>query len=573
MSTELITKAVQRALADFEFFARNCVRIRDKKGRSVPFELNSTQRKLFYRIEARRLAGKPILVVILKARQMGVSTFIEAYILWRLLRESNKRGLVVAHLRDAARNILGITRYAIRNLPAWFTQTCGITPEYFTKFEVQFAHNGSGLRISSAESPEAGRGETLHFLHLSEAAFYPDADRLINSLLEAVPKTEGTAIFVESTGKEPAGYFYNLWTQATKGLVEYEALFFPWYEHEEYRMPVPEGYEPHVPEDLADLVAEGKITPEALMWREWVIQNDFLGNEAAFAQEYPTRPEDAFYKPDARLFPPEAIRARLKALDEANIHPQEGFLVDPGPRFVPTAGERLHVYKPPQSGRVYVIGADVGSGVVVNREGDYSCADVIDVATGEQVAHLHMNAEPGVFALELFLLGRWYNNALIAVEVTGGHGLSVVNNLRDMGYTALYRRQVYDRTTQQWVDKLGWNTTKATKKLIIDGLRADFRNGQIIINERATLNEMLTFIKVEGSDKMEAATGAKDDRVISLAIAAQARREAAPAFVTNTGQPVTVEMPQQPTDLSTPSFWRKPRGDGGIQHPELGAFF
>ncbi|WP_156940197.1 hypothetical protein [Caldanaerobius polysaccharolyticus] len=447
----------------------------------------------------------------------------------------------------------------------------GIAPEYFTKFEVQFAHNGSGLRISSAESAEPGRGETLNFLHLSEAAFYPDADSLVKALLEAVPKNEGTAVFVESTGKEPSGYFYDLWTQATQGLVDYEPLFFPWYEHEEYRMPVPDGYEPVIPDALAPLVQSGKIPLEALAWREWVIRNDFMGDDAAFSQEYPTTPEDAFYRPDARLFSPEAIRARMKELDDNNIAPTEGFLVDPGHRFIRQPGERLHVYKPPEPGRTYVIGADVGSGVVVGREGDYSSADVIDVATGEQVAHFHAIMEPGVFAVELKLLGEWYNNALIAVEITGGHGLSVVTTLRDMGYMALYRRKTYDRTTQQWVDKLGWHTSKSTKKLIIDGLRADFRNGQVVINERATLQEMLTFVKLSDKvDQMGAAPGAKDDRVMSLAIAAQARREAAPAIAVV--QQSAVSAQPNTEQSQEPNPWRRRRGDFRRQHPELGVY-
>lgn len=568
----MLEKATRRALEDFEFFVRNCVVIRDKKGRVRPFKLNSTQRKLLQRVEEKRLAGKPVLVVILKARQMGVSTFVEAYMLWRLLREANKRGLVVAHTKDTARDILGITKFAIKMLPDWFRQLTGAREEYSTKFEVQFAHNGSSLRISSAEATEPGRGGTLHFLHLSEAAFYPDADTLVQALLQAVPKGEGTAIFVESTGKEPAGYFYEVWSGAVSGRTDYEALFFPWYGHEEYRMPVPDGYEPEVPEKLEPLVAAGKITKEALMWREWVILNDFRGDADKFSQEYPTVPEDAFYRPDARLFPPEAIRSRIKELDDSGVFPAEGFLVDPGPRFIETPGERLHVYKPPVPRRTYVIGADVGSGVVVGREGDYSCADVIDVATGEQVAHLHMLAEPGVFATELYVLGKWYNDALIAVEVTGGHGLSVVTTLRDLGYMALYRRTVYDKVTQQWVDKLGWHTTRATKKLIIDGLRADFRNGQVIINERATLQEMLTFIKTtDKSDKMEAAPGAKDDRVISLAIAAQVRREAVPALAA-VSQATSVPHVSSSTERERPNPWRKPRGNFRFSHPDLGVY-
>lgn len=563
----IIVKATKKALRDFEYFAKRCFYIRSKDGKVKPLVLNKEQKIIVDRIKKQQRAGKPVRIVILKARQVGVSTVIEAYILWRLLRDSNINALELAHEKESARYILSISRFAVKRMPDWFRAVCGVKEEYFTKYEIAFEHNGSSLSISSADSDEPGRSRTLHLLHLSEAAFYRNADELLKALFAAVPKTPNTAVFVESTGVAPAGFFYDLYTQAKNGKNDYEAIFFSWYMHEEYRMPVPEGVEVEVPPGLEHL------DKEQLYWRQWVIENDYLGDESKFTQEYPATEEEAWLRETANVFSPRMVNARIKEVEKLEYI--EGYLVrrtaESPIEFIAGVGEKLHIYKKPEPNRMYVIGADVGSGVVVNREGDYSSADVIDIVTGEQVAHYHVLLEPGQFAQELILLGTFYNNALVAVEVTGGHGLSVVTTMRDNNYTALYRRKVYDKISQSWVDKLGWNTTKATKNMIINGLRADFRDGNMIVNEKATLKEMLTFIKLsDKSDQIGAAPGAKDDRVISVAIAAQVRREAVPTAV-STSQQNKTEQPAVQEPQQNP--WRRRKGNYKFAHPELGAFW
>jgi len=527
--TKLIVKASKKALSNFEYFARRCFYIVTKDGVTAPLVLNRAQSKLVECIEQQQRSGKPVRIIILKARQLGISTVIEAYILWRLLREGYLSALELAHEKgDAARHILDITRYAVEHLPQWFRAVLGVQEKYFTKTEITFEHNYSSLSISSADSKEAGRSQTIHLLHLSEVAFYPDTDRLLKSLFAAVPKSNKTAVFLESTGNGPAGYFYDTYTRAKQGKNEYIPLFFPWYWDDNYRMEVPEGVEVECPESLRELYEKGEIDDEQLYWRQWVIENDYNGDEDAFAQEYPATEEEAFIREASVVFNPHMIYQKKRKIED--IKPAKGFLRqenDLAPVvFVPQKTDKLLVFERPVPGRFYVIGADVGSGVVINREGDYSSADVLDVVTGMQAAHLHYLVEPASFADDLYLLGMWYNNALIAIEVTGGHGLSAATALRDKGYTMIYQRKVYDKVKKQDVNKIGFDTTKRTKKMIIDNLRADLRNNDIKVMHKNTLDEMLTFIKT-ASDKLEAVAGAKDDRVISMAIAAQVRREAA----------------------------------------------
>jgi hypothetical protein len=550
--------------------------IRNKMGEVVPLELNNVQKALLKEIQAQEQAGKPVRIIVLKARQMGISTVIQAYILWRMLRDDNVNAVELAHEKEAARSILDINRFAIKHLPGWFRVVKQVKEEYFTKYEISFATNGSSLTVTSSEGKEPGRSRTIHLAHLSEAAFYENAEGVTRALFAAIPKTPNTAIFIESTGNGPEGFFYNLftktWNAQQRGKpTAYRAIFYPWYMHEEYRMPVPDGEEVYCPPELEHL----NLSKEQLYWRQWVIENEFDGDEDAFRLEYPTTIEEAFLRKDANLFRPEAIMRRLKEIE--NVTYTDGYLVrvtaDAPVQFVEQPGERLKVFKPPEPGKVYVIGADTGSGVVINRVGDFSSADVLDVVTGEQVAHLHMLAEPTSYAQDLFLLGKWYNDALIAVEADG-HGLSALNWLRDNGYYALYQRKVFDKISNQWVGKLGWATTPKTKKFIIDNLRADFYNGSVVINNKETLQEMSTFVRLsDKNDKIGAVSGAKDDRVMSLAIAAQVRREYSGYVANNVEQQQAAPVPVQEDAQQVPlaAMIRKMR-ERRLEHPDLGRY-
>ncbi len=567
-------QGVERAMQDFAFFCSMCAYIRNKMGEVVPLELNSVQKKLVAEIETQIRSGKPVRIIVLKARQMGISTVIQAYILWRMLRANNVNAVEIAHEKEAARSILDINRFAIKNLPGWFRAVKQVKEEYFTKYEISFAGIGSSLTVTSAEGKEPGRSRTIHLAHVSEMAFYEDAKAIMRALFSAIPKTPNTAVFIESTGNGPQGEFYNLfikaWNRQNAGNpTAYRALFFPWYECDEYRMKPPPGVEVYCPPELEHL----DLDREQLYWRQWVIENEFEGDEDAFKLEFPSTIEEAFLRKDSNIFRPEAVMRRLREIE--NISYAEGFLTrltaDAPPVFVQQPGEHLRVFKMPEPGRVYVIGADTGSGVVINREGDFSSADVLDVITGEQVAHLHLLAEPASYAQDLLFLGMWYNNALIAVEADG-HGLAVLNWLRDNGYYNLYQRRVYDKINNQWVGKLGWATTKRTKKFIIDNLRADFYNGTVVINNKETLQEMSTFVRLsDKSDEIGAVSGAHDDRAMSLAISNQVRREISGYEVQRQQQEQQAQVAEPEGPPSLAEMVRRQWAQKRV-HPELGVY-
>lgn len=501
--------------------------IRPKDGPPCYLVPNALQMKLIP-----ELSREQARLVIVKARQLGSSTIGAAHLLWRVLRSRNKNGLILGDDKDTAATLLGIIHFAYRNLPPWFVQTQGIQTEYETKSEITFLHNGSTLSITSAGARQPGRGRTLHYVLLSEAAFYEDASRLTRALFAAVPKTGDTCIIVESTGNGPSGFFHERYQSADKGKSEYKAIFLPWHEHEEYRRP---GERVSDKDEYEEFLLRIGATEEHLAWRRHSIANDYDGDVSAFTAEYPATVTEAFVATTATIFDPTMVQTRAEEADGLPRH--KGFIVHDqsgGYRWHevdPRVPGRVTVWKFPESGRAYILGADVGSGIggPNSEEHSYSSADVLDAATGEQVAHMNEATEPAVFAQGLELLGHFYNDALIAPEVTGGHGLAVNNALRDLAYPHLYRRKQFDTATQQWTELLGWNTTKRSKELIVSELRADFRTGGCVVNSVDTLGEMLSFIRKEDGS-LGGVGDARDDRCMSLAIANHVRRESGAAM-------------------------------------------
>jgi hypothetical protein len=186
--------------------------------------------------------------------------------------------------------------------------------------------------------------------------------------------------------------------------------------------------------------------------------------------------------------------------------------------------ERSH----PETGRTlpahrYVVAVDVSSG----GSTDYSAIQVVSVEEFEQVAEWQGMADPDLVAVEAARLGWIYNRALIAPEITGGWGYSVMKALQRIRYPNLYTRKIEDRLTRKWTDALGWDTSTKTRMAILDELERVLREREFKLNGMRTLRELHAFIRTQQKDaagnmragKPAAGPGANDDLVMSLAIA------------------------------------------------------
>lgn len=181
------------------------------------------------------------------------------------------------------------------------------------------------------------------------------------------------------------------------------------------------------------------------------------------------------------------------------------------------ANGRLTIYEPPKPGVPYVLAGDTAEGGL-----DYSVGQVIDNITGEQVATWRGHIDTDLFAKELFKLGRWYNDALIAVEVN--FDSHPVKELQRLEYPRQYMREEEDTFTHKLQRKYGFRTTKASRPPIIGNLVAIVRETPRVVNDLTTLEEMLTFVRNQDG-RPEAQEGKHDDTVMALAIAHRAREQ------------------------------------------------
>jgi len=501
MDPKKLMEVRKRFLTDFRFFAKHNIKIRTKEGKIVPLVLNKVQERFVDTILRQLLTLGYIRCIILKARQQGLSTVVSAFLYWWLCQRKAQKGIVVAHKADSARALFDMYRRMYQNTPALMKPSTA----YSSRKELVFNELDTGLLVATAGGEGIARGETITHAHLSEIAFWPpaSADDNLNALLQSVPNSAGTAVFIESTAN---GYnsFNTTWVAAVKGQNGYVPFFSAWFESDEYRTTPPEGFERTYEE--IDLAKKYGLDDAQLYWRRLKIAQN---GDDLFKQEYPATPEEAFLASGRPVFDPVLITPLLDKCPS----PIKRMAVEEGSVIEHSRGELL-VYKDLDPKDVYTIGADVSAGV---RNGDYSVAQVLN-GDKEQVAVWHGHIHPDAFASVLAALGYYYNTALIAPE-RNAHGiLTCVRLYKDLQYPKVFldvtEGQVADRDTLN----IGFLTNVKTKPLIIDRLRAAVRDGDIVINDQTTLKEMLTYVVTE-SGSMEAEKGCFDDCIMALAIA------------------------------------------------------
>jgi hypothetical protein len=500
------TLAVRKRLfEDFEFYCKHCVTIRTKKGVIAKLVFNPIQKRFAQTMIDQMSTRGYIRMVVLKARQQGLSTVITAWQYWWLSQRKAQKGLVMAHEADSTTALWDMYKRVHDNAPS------AVKPhhKYSSRTELSFDILDSALRIATAGGRGVARGETLTVCHLSEVAFWPPAFAAtnFNGLIQAVPDEPGTAVFLESTAQGMVGKFREQWVGAMNGSTGYVPFFSPWFESAEYTTVPDEDFEP-THEEL-ELIAAYGLSHGQLVWRRRKIATSGLD---LFMQEYPATPDEAFISTGRPVFAPEYIQQRLRA----PVSPIRRMAVEDTGQELGILKEHsrgeLHVYAELDPKETYVIGADVGMGI---RGGDPSCAQVLD-SQMRQVATWHGSIHPDAFAKVLATLGYHYHSALVAVEVNN-HGLVAAIALRDMQYANLYTEKPEGTLDDRDSIRLGFFTSERTKPLAIDKLRALDREREITINDTLTLSEMLSFVVTE-SGKMEAEAGSHDDAVMALAI-------------------------------------------------------
>ena len=507
-------------------YIQSFLKIIDKESNLVSLILNEPQMRLYNTIKEQWQQGKPVRIIILKARQMGFSTLTAAIIFWMAATAYNVRCLIVAHTDDTTKNLFQMMKRFFEFLPEKLRpmQKASNAQELVFDRPARYRGNarglGSSIRCATAGGEGIGRSYTLKALHLSEYAFWPGnkADTLLG-LLQAVPEKPGTLVVIESTAR---GYddFKKRWDKAVKDQREgkeggYIPIFFAWFEMKDYRRRPPKGFTRTAEEEA--LSQTFGLDDWQLEWRRHAIDTLCGGDLNKFHQEYPATPDEAFIATGLCVFDKDALVQRRERVQAASwergsfrIRYNEAGKIASS-KWVPDPKGPIRILAKPEAGAPYVIGGDTaGTG------SDFFAAHVLDNRTGRQVAVLHQQFGERMFAEQMYCLGRLYNNALIGIEVN--YSTYPEMCLEELGYRNLYVRQRLDTFTGKLADAYGFETTSKSRPLIIDGLKDVAKYSLECIEDFDTLGEMLTFVYNENW-RPEAEAGEHDDLVMALAIA------------------------------------------------------
>jgi hypothetical protein len=460
------------------WLARVLLRVRNRDGNLTPLEANPTQRAY----EQQRGRWN----IVLKARQMGISTWIAGRFFLKTITRPGTLTVQVAHNREAAEQIFRIVHRFYEQLPEGLREGV-LRVSRANAGQLLFAEMDSEYRVESAADLNAGRGITIQNLHCSEVARWSGDVAGTMASLRAALVPEGEMV-LESTPNGAHGYFYEEWRRAEEtGMVQH---FFPWWMERAY-VGLPVAMHEWTMEERT-LAEKFGLQPEQIGFRRH-IASSFRG---IAAQEYAESPEACFLASGHCVFDLERIGRRAREVHE----PLEK-----------RANEQLWIWYPPQVGRSYVIGVDPAGG---GTAGDYAALQILEQKSGLQCAELRGHLSPRELAKQATALAKEYNEALLVVE-RNNHGMAVLAYLNTVErYSAIYEQRGIP----------GWLTTAVSRPEMIETVGAMLEGEPGIFSSSRLLAECRTFVR-QNDGRTEAAGGCHDDCVMAMAIALRVRAE------------------------------------------------
>lgn len=469
------------------------------------------QRLYIKEIERQYNRRKPVRIIVLKARQLGISTATEGVLFYWSFLHPGTNGLVIAHETEASSGLFEKTKMYWETWP--FKPYYSL--KYSTKRNMHWLETRSNLRVATAKNVQSGRGSTIHAVHASECAFYDDPRTLMIGLNQTIPNEHGTIVVLESTANGVGNWFHEQWQQAELGDSDYVALFFPWFLHPEYQVPTTLCTKRELDPDERKLLKLPGMTYENLAWRRWAIINRADGDMDNFMQEYPATPEEAFITTGNPVFP-------HAALDDCFIPKSgaKGMLIesyDGSIRFIKGNGN-LTIFKTPSKTDLrhtrYFVAGDPSMAV----DGDPASIQVIHRGTYEQVATWHGYADPLVFADEMIKIGKFYNNAMLSPESQGG-GQATISRILTKNYPNVWQHRWADKLPGKLSVNYGWYTNYERKRWAIGLLTHLIADNSITIHDRRTYNELRNYVVHPNGELGNADLRTHDDCVMALAIA------------------------------------------------------
>lgn len=563
---------------DYPFWAAMFAYIKRKGGGTdVLFRLNRPQRKLIKRLEKMRKAGKPIRLILLKARQWGGSTAIQIYMAWlQLVHEVGLNSLIIAHQGTGSDEIKDMFDRMIKSYPVEMLHELG--DAYATNEPKMVGVGKSGnifrvpqrnckIKIGTAERPNSCRGGDYNLVHLSEVALWKETDGkkpedIVRSACSGILLRPYTMIVYESTPNGVGNFFHKEYLAAKKGLSQFEAMFVAWFEIEQYELPFENEAEKYefakklFANRRNEEIKSDREEPGTYLWRLWekgatleaihwyVSERSKYTNHGDMASEYPSDDIEAFTYSGRKVFSSEDVeqfRPACRAprwIGEIYGSADEGEKAIEGLRFKKDADGRLFMWHDVERSDIeevtdrYLVVVDVCKGHTKNADfADILVIDRLFMMDGEPpvvAAEWHGHIDMDKLAWKATQVAAYYNNALLVIESntletnnTKGEAEYILTLIHEVYGRQLYaRKQSAEDIRQGLPKKYGYHTNPLTKKVVIYNLKVVIRERLYIEREEACLDEYLTYVETE-NNVFEAMEGYHDDRLMTRAIGMQ----------------------------------------------------
>lgn len=563
---------------DYPFWAAMFVYIKRKGGGTdVLFRLNRPQRKLIKRLEKMRKAGKPIRLILLKARQWGGSTAIQIYMAWlQLVHEVGLNSLIIAHQGTGSDEIKDMFDRMIKSYPVEMLHELG---DAYAPNEPKMVGVGKSgnifrvpqrnckIKIGTAERPNSCRGGDYNLVHLSEVALWKETDGkkpedIVRSACSGILLRPYTMIVYESTPNGVGNFFHKEYLAAKKGLSQFEAMFVAWFEIEKYELPFENEAEKYefakklFANRRNEEIKSDREEPGTYLWRLWekgatleaihwyVSERSKYTNHGDMASEYPSDDIEAFTYSGRKVFSSEDVeqfRPACRAprwIGEIYGSADEGEKAIEGLRFKKEADGRLFMWHDVERSDIeevtdrYLVVVDVCKGHTKNADfADILVIDRLFMMDGEPpvvAAEWHGHIDMDKLAWKATQVAAYYNNALLVIESntletnnTKGEAEYILTLIHEVYGRQLYaRKQSAEDIRQGLPKKYGYHTNPLTKKVVIYNLKVVIRERLYIEREEACLDEYLTYVETE-NNVFEAMEGYHDDRLMTRAIGMQ----------------------------------------------------
>ena len=564
-----------RAKHDFAFWAAMYVFIKQKGGgEDVHFRLNRPQRKLIMRFERRRLEGKPIRLILLKARQWGGSTATQIYMAWlQLVHKVGLNSLIVGHVKDASTEVKDMFDKLIKEYPVSMLYEMG---EAYNETEPKIVGVGQSgnihripqrnckIKVGTAEKPNSARGGDYNLVHCTEVGLWVTTDgktpeQIVRSACSGILLKPYTMIVYESTANGTGNFFQREYDAAKNKKSQFESLFISWFEIEQYSAPIDDinAFATKLWENrnnanaASDREESGKYlwwlweqgaTLEAINW--YILERSKYTDHGDMASEYPSDDVEAFVHSGARVFDKynvEKFKKCCKApkyVGDVYADGDEGEDALSNLRFKEDKQGLLWVWSKPDIDEReevtdrYLVVVDIGGR---GKKADWSVIVVFDrlnqmeggkpVVVAQWYGHIDMD----MLAWKAAQIAAFYDNALLVIEsntlethdkerqVDGDMSGYILNQIKDV-YGNLYARKQSDEEIQEGKPKkYGFHTNVATKPKIISTLVKVIREQLYVERDARCLDEYLCYEKKKNG-AFGAIIGKHDDLLMTRAI-------------------------------------------------------